>query len=117
MSKTVEELQKELETLQAENEKLSKAINSNTVSNKVPGVYKHDSGNYSFVDGALLTRLEEGSAVPSSELIKIASKSDYKPSNETLKSYPALLDVTHERAKTRLDFLIQVKYALFVKIK
>ena len=116
MSKTVEDLQKELEALQAENDKLNKAIN-NTVSNKVPGVYKHDSGKYSFVDGAFLTRLEDGSAVPSSELIKLASKQDYKPSNETIKAYPALLDVTYERAKNRLDFLIQVKYALFVKIK
>lgn len=130
-NKTIEELQAELAAVKAENEalsaekqnlaadnaKLEKAINTDSKSTKVTGTYKNESGTYAFVDGAIMTRLPDGSAVPTSELMKIASKSTYEPSAEALASYGSLKELTHESAKEVLDRLVEIKYGLITKVK
>lgn len=130
-NKTIEELQAELAATKAENEalaaeknalaadnaKLEKAINTDSKSTKVTGTYTNESGTYAFVDGAIMTRLPDGSAVPTSELMKIASKSTYKPSEKAVTDYSALKELSHESAKQVLDRLVEIKYALITKVK
>lgn len=112
-----EALLAEKASLAEENAKLETAINTDTKALKVIGEYKSDAGTYAFKDGAIMTRLPDGSAVPSTELIKLASKANYKPSAEALKNYNSLNELNHQTAKELLDRLIEIKYGLIEKVK
>ena len=112
-----ESLAAERESLAAENAKLETAINTDTKALKVIGEYKNESGTYAFRDGAIMTRLPDGSAVPTTELIKLANKASYKPSKEALTNYNSLNELTHQLAKERIEHLIEIKYGLIEKIE
>lgn len=103
--------------LLAEKDALEKAINTDTKTLKVLGKYKNDGGTYAFADGAIMTRLPDGSAVPTTELIKLANDAKYVPSKEALQNYHSLNGLSHELAKERMEHLIEIKYGLLNQVK
>lgn len=116
---TKQELQEQLEELQAENTRLRDALDSakdtKIVSLPIPGSIKLDfetpegkkvSGKFRFRNGVVRTPLPTGEKVPSESLMKLANGK--KLTDKELAKAPILRSVTKEAALERLEYYVAI---------
>jgi hypothetical protein len=116
---TKQDLQEQLEELQAENARLREALNTandtKIVSLPIPGSIKLDfetpegkkvSGKFRFRNGVVRTPLATGEKVPSESLLKIANGK--KLTDKEVAQAPILRSVTQEVALERLEYYVAI---------